>query len=118
MKRAKVQLHVEKTAQEMGRRFVEAWHRAEHGKRVSERHVSFETWNGMAGVLTTKRVELLRHLHSSREASVAALARALDRDYKRVHADVEALEAAGLIDRDATGLRTDYDEIRTTVSLA
>jgi predicted transcriptional regulator len=117
MKR-KVQLHVEKTAEKMGRRFIAAWHRAEQGKRVSERHISFESWQGLARVLTAKRLDLLRHLHQHREDSVAALARALDRDYKRVHQDVEALEAAGLIERDDSGLRADYDEIATTVALA
>jgi hypothetical protein len=33
----------------------------------------------------------------------------LGRDYRRVHEDVEALEAAGLLVRDDNGLRADYD---------
>jgi predicted transcriptional regulator len=49
--------------------------------------------------------------------SIAGLARALGRDYKRVHADVEALSAAGLIDRTQAGLRADYDEIRTRIAV-
>jgi predicted transcriptional regulator len=48
---------------------------------------------------------------------VAALARSLGRDYKRVHADVEALATAGLIERDREGLRAEYEEIRTVVAL-
>jgi hypothetical protein len=44
--------------------------------------------------------------------SVLALARALGRDYKRVHEDVEALVAAGLLDRNDAGLRADYDAIQ------
>ena len=63
-------------------------------------------------MLTPKRVELLRHLHRQEVPSVAELARALGRNYKRVHADVEALTAAGLIDRTPAGLRADYGEIR------
>jgi predicted transcriptional regulator len=51
------------------------------------------------------------------EASVASLARTLSRDYKRVHEDVEVLENAGLIQRGANGLHTDYDEIRAHISL-
>jgi predicted transcriptional regulator len=43
--------------------------------------------------------------------------RALGRDYKRVHADVEALAAAGLIDRTSAGLRADYGEIRTAIAV-
>jgi len=67
--------------------------------------------------MTTKRFELLRHLHRSPEASIASLARSLNRDYKRVHEDVEALSQAGLIDRSADGLRADYNEIRTLIAL-
>jgi hypothetical protein len=37
---------------------------------------------------------------------------ALGRDYKRVHEDVEALVAAGLLDRNDAGLRADYDAIQ------
>jgi predicted transcriptional regulator len=59
----------------------------------------------------------LHHLHHSPTDSIAALARALGRDYKRVHEDVEALTAAGLIHRTDTGLAADYDQIRATVDL-
>jgi predicted transcriptional regulator len=68
-------------------------------------------------VLTPRRLELLRHLHRRPVPSIAALARALGRDYKRVHADVEALAAAGLIDRAPTGLRADYGEIRASIAV-
>jgi hypothetical protein len=34
-----------------------------------------------------------------------------------VHADVEALAAAGLIDRTPAGLRADYGEIRTSIAV-
>jgi predicted transcriptional regulator len=63
----------------------------------------------MVRVLTPKRLELLRHLHQAPAKSIRALAQAVGRDYRRVHEDVEALEAAGLIDRDKNGLRADYD---------
>jgi predicted transcriptional regulator len=48
---------------------------------------------------------------------IRALARDLGRDYKRVHDDVSALEAVGLIERKDGTLRADYDEIRTSISL-
>ena len=67
--------------------------------------------------MTAKRFEMLRHLHRQPEASVAALARSLKRDYKRVHEDVEALSDAGLIDRNGEGLRAGYDEIHTRIAL-
>ena len=111
-----LQLHVE-SAEAMARRFIDAWHRAERGEEVDEHHLSFESWKGLARVPTGKRLELLRHLRRQPVPSIAELARALGRDYKRVHADVEALAAAGLIDRTPDGLRAAYDEIRTTIAV-
>jgi hypothetical protein len=35
-----------------------------------------------------------------------------------VHEDVEALEAAGLLDRDDKGLRTDYDVFDVSIRVA
>ena len=37
-----LQVHVGDTIEDMGRRFVDAWHRAERGESVSERHLSFD----------------------------------------------------------------------------
>jgi len=44
---------------------------------------------------------------------------ALGRDYRRVHEDVAALEAAGLVDRDKAGLRAEFDafDVRMRVAL-
>jgi predicted transcriptional regulator len=110
-------IDVDKSAEAMARRFVDAWHRAERGEAVDERHLSFESWEGLARVLTPKRLELLRHLHQHPAPSIAELARALKRDYKRVHMDVEALSAAGLIDCAPAGLRADYIEIRAKIAV-
>jgi predicted transcriptional regulator len=63
-------------------------------------------------MMTANRLELLRHVHRAPERSVLALARALGRYYKRVHEVVEALVAAGLLDRNEAGLRADYDAIQ------
>jgi predicted transcriptional regulator len=84
---------------------------------VDERHLSFESWEGLSRVLTTKRLALLRYLWRHPAASVAALARALGHDYKRVHEDVEALAESGLLTRDEAGLRTGYDEISATIAV-
>jgi predicted transcriptional regulator len=112
-----VEIHVEKDAAASGARFVDAWRRAARGERVDERHLSFASWEGLSRVLTGKRLELLRHLRRHPTASVAALARALGRDYKRVHGDAGALAASGLLTRDELGLRTEYDEIRTSIAV-
>ncbi len=104
-----VQLHVGETLDDIGARAIDAWHRMERGETVRERHVGFETWETMVRVLTPKRLELLRHLHQSPAKNIRTLAQAVGRDYRRVHEDVEALAAAGLIDRVKDGLRADYD---------
>lgn len=98
-------------------RVLDAVARAERGETVRETHITFETWESLAAVMTPRRFNLVRHLHRGAEVSVAALARSLGRDYKRVHADVEALVAAGLVERSETGLTADYDEIRTRIAL-
>jgi predicted transcriptional regulator len=112
---SEIEIHVEQSAEAMAARFVDAWRRAERGADVDERHLSFESWDGLSRVLTGRRLELLRHLRQYPAVTIAALARALGRDYKRVHEDVEALAAAGLLTRDAAGLRIGYDEIRTKI---
>jgi predicted transcriptional regulator len=113
----RLDIHVDESTEAMAERFIDAWHRAERGEAVDEHHLSFESWEGLARVLTPRRLELLRHLHRHAAPTIAELARALGRDYKRVHADVEALAAAGLIDRTPAGLRADYREIRTTIAV-
>ena len=99
------------------RRFVDAWHRAERGESFSERHLSFESWDALARLLTGKRMELLRYVRHHNVTSVRALAKALKRDYSNVHADVQALTAAGLLDATDAGLRADYDAIETKIAI-
>jgi predicted transcriptional regulator len=99
------------------RRFVDAWHRAERGESFYERNLAFESWEALARVLTVKRMELLRYVRRHEIASVRALAKALGRDYSNVHADVQALTAAGLLDATEDGLRADYDAIETKIAI-
>ena len=102
---------------EAASRFVNAWHRAECGESFRERHLAFESWDALARVLTGKRMELLRYVHKCPAASVRALAKALGRDYSNVHADVQALTAAGLLETRDGGLRADYDAIETKIAI-
>lgn len=98
-------------------RFVDAWHRAERGESFRERHVAFESWEALARVLTGKRMELLRYVHRHTVTTVRALAKALGRDYRNVHADVQALTAAGLLEATDGGVRADYDAIETRIAM-
>src|SRR5260370_13491654 len=101
---------------EAARGCVDAWHRAERGESFRERHLAFESWDALARVLTGKRMELLRYVRRHKVASVRALAKALGRDYSNVHADVQALTAAGLLDATDGRLRADYDAIETKIA--
>ena len=97
--------------------FLAAWHRAEAGDTTAERVLAFESWDGLAHVMTGERYRLLRHLHAEPAASVSALARDLGRQYRRVHADVAALEAVGLIDRSGGNVRVTADRITAEIAL-
>ncbi len=102
---------------EASRRFVDAWHRAERGKKFQERYLAFESWDALARVLTGKRMELLRYVRRNNVTSIRSLAKALKRDYSNVHADVQALAGAGLLDATAKGVRADYDAIETKIAI-
>jgi predicted transcriptional regulator len=109
MSKGQVQIHVGETMEDVGTRFVDAWHRMERGEEVNEKHVSFADWETMIRTLSPKRLELLRHVHQHPARNIRVLAQALGRDYRRVHEDVAALEAAGLLERDKEGVRAEYD---------
>src|SRR5579862_6332336 len=99
------------------RRFIDAWRRGEQGEKFHERHLAFENWDTLTRVLTGKRMELLRYVRRHKVNSVRALAKALGRDYSNVHADVQALTAAGLLETTDGGIRADYDAIETRIAI-
>jgi predicted transcriptional regulator len=103
--------------EEAARRFIDAWHRAEHGETFRERHLAFESWDVLARILTGKRMELLHYVRRHNVTSIRSLAKALGRDYSNVHADVQALMAAGLLDATDSGVRADYDTIETKIAI-
>lgn len=114
---SKLYVHVG-SVQEMGRRFADAWHRAERGEKFSETHVTFLDLGAMQAALSPRRLELLRRLRHHGASSIRALATALGRDYKNVHEDVSELEAAGLLVREGRSLSAPWDEVQASVSLA
>jgi predicted transcriptional regulator len=103
--------------EEASKNFIDAWHRAERGETFRERHLAFESWDTLARVLTNKRMELLHYVRRNKVASIRALAKALDRDYSNVHADVKALAGAGLLETTPSGVRADYDAIETRIAI-
>jgi predicted transcriptional regulator len=98
--------------------FLSAWHKAERGEIVADHVVAFDSWDALSSVMTGERLRLLRHLHAHPEPSVSALARALGRQYRRVHADVAALESVGLVVRTGGTVRVTADSVTAEVRLA
>ncbi len=97
--------------------FLDAWRRTEQGQYVSDVALAFESWEGLASVMTGERYRLMRHVHAHPEPSISALARALGRKSRRVPADVAALEAAGLVDRSNGAVRATVDRITAEIRL-
>lgn len=105
------------TLDDMGKRFVSAWHRLERGEKVRERYLTFPDLPSMLSALSPKRLELLRAVHGWPADSVKALAERLGRDYKRVYEDVKTLTASGLLRRENGGVSAPYDAIAAEMRL-
>ena len=111
---AEIKVHVDRL-EDMAGRFLSAWKRAEAGEELDERHVSFESWEALTRAISPKRLELLKWLNRHHEPSIRALSKSLERDYHRVHEDVQILRAAGLIAGDS--LLVECDRISTEITL-
>jgi predicted transcriptional regulator len=116
---SRLQVHVGDSLETIGKRVKDAVRRDRSGKRVRERHLTFDSFETLAKVLSPRRLELLRYVHKHPAASIRALAQALDRDYRRVHDDVEALAEIGLLERAerGTGVSAPFDAIETSIAL-
>ena len=99
------------TLDDMGQRFVEAWHRAERGEATNETHITFHDLPALLAALTPKRLDLLRYVRHHQVRTVKALADDLRRDYKNVHKDVEELAKLGLLARTADQVVAPYAEV-------
>lgn len=112
----KVNIHVG-DIEDMGKRFISAWRRAEKGEKVRETHITFPDLRSLLSTLTPKRLELLQNVHKRPAASVKALSTRLKRDYKRVYEDVETLAEAGLLQREDGKVSAPYDAITAEMRL-
>lgn len=110
MSNDEIKVHIG-TLDDMGRRFVDAWKRAEAGDAVDESHLTFPDLEALLGALTPKRLHLLRHVRHHPVPSIKALAADLHRDYKNVHRDVDTLTRLGLLARTAQGVVAPYASV-------
>jgi len=102
MKLRKVKLIVEEVESTKRR-----WVSALKGKRVGAgvEVISVPSWEVLGKVLSPPRLEILAAVPELKPASIAALAKALGRDFKNVHADVRFLAEVGLLMLRETGTR-------------
>ena len=96
----------------MGERFATAWKNGKPQDPVAI--LSFQLFS----VISPKRWELIEQLQKIGPSSIRGVARALDRDIKRVHDDVTALMEWGLVEKDGGGkVFVPYDEIEADFTL-
>jgi predicted transcriptional regulator len=104
---------------DMGARFIQAWHSAERGKTSTQEHVTFLSLEAFITAISPKRLVLIQHLRKAGPMSVRKMAGELKRDYKSVHGDVTLLVSAGLIMREAKDLvAVHWDELHADMRLA
>ncbi|NCT69072.1 MAG: transcriptional regulator [Rhodanobacteraceae bacterium] len=86
---------------------------------TADYHLHFESARALFAELTPARIELLDTLRRAGSCSVYALAKAAERNYSNVHADVGALVALGLVQRTEEGaVRVPFDAVEIRLDLA
>jgi len=101
MKHAVIEVRAHADAGEMldrmGREFIAAWNDPKGSEPSAT--FTFSSPSQLFSVISPKRWELIERLQALGPSSIRGLARALDRDVKRVHEDVAALCDWGIIER-------------------
>ena len=86
----------------------ERWAKALRGKIKNAGNsevISFPSWEILARVLSPPRLRILAAIPAIMPNSIAGLARALGRDFKNVHSDVQFLASLSLIELRESGPR-------------
>lgn len=83
--------------------FARAFKAARAGRKAALKEgVYFTSLEAVRALLTEKRMALLRAIRENRPKSINALAKAVNRDFKNVYADVMLLKRCGLVKMSAT----------------
>jgi predicted transcriptional regulator len=91
--------------------FARAW-RQTRARRKTTPRLAFGSIAELFSAVSEKRLELVRHVAGDEGLQIRPLARALGREYKNVHTDVQALIELGLLEKkERGGLRAPFDEI-------
>ncbi|RKE84032.1 transcriptional regulator [Rhizobium sp. AG855] len=114
MTKARIQIRRDADAlaqvEAMAERFVDVW---TTGKAKPHSTVlTFSSSAQLFSILSPKRWELIERLQTLGPSTIRGLARALERDVKRVHEDVGVLVEWGLVEKDeASKVFVPFDEI-------
>ena len=90
----------EAVLEQAGERFKKVWKSGKKAPAV----FTFSSPAQLFSVISPKRWEMIEKLQHVGPSTIRGLARALDRDVKRVHDDVMAMIEWGLVERDLEGL--------------
>jgi len=80
------------------------------GKRAAP-FIGFADERALWSTLTPLRWDILKVMTGAGPLALREIARRVERDVRGVHADVHALLAVGLIERDSAGFRFPYDAV-------
>ena len=81
------------------------------GRKTTPR-LAFGSIAELFSAVSEKRLELVRHVATNEGLQIRPLSRALERDYKNVHTDVQALIELVLLEKEGRGgLHAPFDEI-------
>lgn len=120
MRRAVIQIGGQddsrQTLELMGREFVSAWRGDAPSDPIAT--IRFSSPSQLFSVVTPKRWELIERLQTLGPSSMRGLARALDRDIRRVHDDVKILSEWGIVEKTESGdIVVPYDVIHADFDL-
>lgn len=119
MSRGRIKVGI-KRERDINREFVEVWKQAERGTlKEPEVRLYFLDVATLQGVLSERRVALLKVLRRIGPSSIRNLAATTQRDYRNVYDDLQLLLKAGLVEKDARKRVTvPWDKIQTEIDLA
>jgi len=110
-------MDVDATLDAMGRRFVASWRKGLPSTPLAT--FTFSSPAQLFSVISPKRWELIETLQRLGPTGIRPLARALERDVKRVHDDVSTLVDWGIVERTEAGLvHVPYDVIHADFNLS
>lgn len=110
-------MDVDATLDAMGRRFVASWRKGAPSTPLAT--FTFSSPAQLFSVISPKRWDLIETLQRLGPTGIRPLARALERDVKRVHEDVSTLIDWGIVERTEAGLvHVPYDVIHADFNLS